>query len=88
MTLATDPNAIVAPTSAVQSGQQGSYVFVVKPDRTVEVRPVDVGRAIADETIINKGLSPGETVVTDGQLRLVAGSTVSIKGGANQAAGQ
>jgi multidrug efflux system membrane fusion protein len=85
LTLATDPNAIVIPTTAVQAGQQGSYVFVVKGDRTVEVRPIEVGRAVGDETIVSKGLAARETVVTDGQLRLVAGSPVSIKqGGASQ----
>jgi multidrug efflux system membrane fusion protein len=89
LTLATDPKAIVIPTTAVQAGQQGSYVFVVKDDRTVEVRQIDVGRAVGDETIIDKGLTTGETVVTDGQLRLIAGSTVSVKkGGASQEAGQ
>jgi membrane fusion protein, multidrug efflux system len=79
MTLATDPNAIVVPSVSVQGGQQGSYVFVVKDDQTVDVRPVQVGRATSDNTIITKGLAAGETVVTDGQTRLVAGSSVSIK---------
>ncbi|MEQ1911962.1 MAG: efflux RND transporter periplasmic adaptor subunit [Vicinamibacterales bacterium] len=79
MTLATDPTAIVVPSVAVQGGQQGSYVFVVKDDKTVDVRPVQVGRATGDNTIITNGLAAGETVVTDGQIRLVAGSSVSIK---------
>jgi multidrug efflux system membrane fusion protein len=79
MTLATDPNALVVPSIAVQTGQQGSFVFVAKADNTVEVRPVDVGRVNGDETIVTKGLAAGETVVTDGQLRLVAGSKVTIK---------
>src|SRR6185369_7852882 len=68
VTLMTDPHAIVVPTAAVQAGQQGSYVFVVKPDSTVELRPVTVARTQDNETIINQGLTPGETVVTDGQL--------------------
>lgn len=85
MTLATDPNAIVVPSVAVQGGQQGSYVFVVKEDKTVEVRPVQVGRTIGDDSIITKGLASGETVVTDGQIRLVAGSSVSIKTVATEA---
>ena len=67
------------PSAAVQTGQQGSYVFVVKPDQTVELRPVTVARAAGAETVIKQGLKPGETVVTDGQLRLVPGSRVSIK---------
>ena len=86
MTLATDPSAIVVPLVAVQGGQQGSYVFVVKEDKTVEVRPVQVGRATGDNMIITKGLAPGETVVTDGQIRLVAGSSVSIKPNSTEAA--
>ena len=86
MTLATDPSAIVVPLVAVQGGQQGSYVFVVKEDKTVEVRPVQVGRATGDNMIITKGLAAGETVVTDGQIRLVAGSSVTIKPSSTEAA--
>jgi multidrug efflux system membrane fusion protein len=79
VTLAADPTAIVVPTVAVQSGQQGDYVFIVKTDQTVEFRPVVVSRASGDETVVKSGLSAGETVVTDGHLRLVAGSRISIK---------
>jgi multidrug efflux system membrane fusion protein len=79
VTLTNDPEAIVVPTAAVQAGQQGSFVFVVKPDQTVELRPVDVGRTSGDLSVIEKGLTPGETVVTDGQLRLVPGSHISVK---------
>jgi len=79
MTLATDPNAIVVPSVAVQVGQQGSYVFVVKQDHTVELRPVVAGRSVGDDTLVTKGLTAGEVVVTDGQLRLVPGAKVSIK---------
>jgi membrane fusion protein, multidrug efflux system len=86
MTLATDPNAIVVPSSAVQNGQQGSYVFVVTPDNKAEFRKVQVGRTRGDDTIVVAGLAAGETVVTDGQLRLVAGSPVSIKQPAAQEA--
>jgi len=86
MTLATDPNAIVVPAAAVQSGQQGPYVFVVKPDNTAELRQVKVGRTRGDDTIVSSGLAAGETVVTDGQLRLVAGTRVSIKQPAAQEA--
>ena len=81
VTLTTDPHAIVVPTAAVQAGQQGSYVFVVKSDSTVELRQVTVARTQDNETIIKLGLKPGETVVTDGQLRLTSGSRISIKSG-------
>jgi len=64
----------------VQAGQQGPFVFVVKPDQTVELRNVVVTRTAAAETVIASGLEPGETVVTDGQLRLVPGSKISVKG--------
>jgi multidrug efflux system membrane fusion protein len=80
VTLTRDPNAIVVPTAAVQSGQQGSYAFVVKGDKTVELRPLEVARTSPTEIVIQRGLQPGETVVTDGHLRLVAGSRVSVKG--------
>jgi len=78
-TLTTQPNAIVAPSSAVQTGQNGQYVFVIKADQTVESRTVAVGRTIANETVIDKGLQAGEKVVTDGQLRLVPGAKIQIK---------
>lgn len=78
LTLATESKAVVAPPGAVQSGQQGSFVYVVKADNTVESRPVTPGRLIADGTVIQSGLSPGERVVTDGQLRLQPGSKVEI----------
>src|SRR3954470_71632 len=79
MTLSEKPNAIVVPTSAIQTGQQGQFVFVVKNDMTAETRPVKVGPAVEEQTIIDAGLQPGERVVTDGQLRLVPGSHVEIK---------
>jgi multidrug efflux system membrane fusion protein len=82
VTLSQEANAVIAPTSAVQTGQQGTYVFVVKPDQTVELRPVNVERTSGDQSVIKDGLKAGETVVTDGQLRLVAGSRVSIKNAA------
>jgi membrane fusion protein, multidrug efflux system len=79
VTLTSDPNAIVVPTTAVQTGPQGQYVFTVKPDNTVDLRPVTVGRAAGLETVIKEGLTAGETIVTDGQLRLVPGSRISVK---------
>jgi multidrug efflux system membrane fusion protein len=79
LTLTTEPNAIVVPSQAIQTGQQGQYVFVVKPDLTVELRPVVVQRTLDEEAVVEQGLQPGETVVTDGQLQLVPGSRVEMK---------
>jgi membrane fusion protein, multidrug efflux system len=78
LTLTTE-RAVVVPTQAVQAGQQGMFVFVVKADSTVESRPVKVGRRLARESVIEQGLKGGERVVTDGQLRLVPGSRVEVK---------
>ncbi len=78
--LTTDPSAVVVPSAAVQVGQQGQYAYVVKADRSVEYRAVVVERTVGLDTVIKSGLKPHETVVTDGQLRLVQGSKVSIKG--------
>jgi multidrug efflux system membrane fusion protein len=81
VTLSNDPNAIVIPTAAVQTGQQGNYVFVVKSDNTVDLRPIAVQRQVAEATVVENGLKPDEVVVTDGHLRLVPGVSVSIKSG-------
>ena len=75
--LTTLDNATVVPSQAVQTGQDGQYVFVVKDDQTVEQRSVTVGQRVEDDTVVQKGLKPGETVVTEGQLRLEAGSRVT-----------
>ena len=83
LTLGTQSNAIIVPSQAVQAGQGGQYVFVVKPDLTVELRPVVVNRTLDNESIIEKGLKAGERVVTDGQLQLVPGAKVELKGGSN-----
>ncbi len=85
LTLTEEPNAIAVPTQAIQTGQQGSYVFVVKPDLTAELRPVKVERNIDNQAVIESGLSAGEKVVTDGQIRLVPGAKVEIKNGGVQA---
>ncbi len=79
LTLRNQPNAIVVPSQAVQNGQQGQFVFVIKPDMTVESRPIVVSRTTDGQAVVEKGLAPGERVVTDGQLRLVPGSKVEIK---------
>ncbi len=77
--LSERPNAVVVPTQAVQTGQQGQFVFVIKNDMTAEQRPVKAGQAVEGETIIEQGVQPGERVVTDGQLRLVPGSRVEVR---------
>jgi len=82
LTLTTRPDAVIVPTRAVQTGQQGQYVFTVKEDQTAEIRPVTAGIAVDGETVIDKGLNPGETVVTDGQVRLYPGAKVEVKKGA------
>lgn len=79
LTLTTEPNAIVVPSQAIQTGQDGQYLFVVRPDSTVESRPVVVGRIVEGDAVILKGLHPNEKVVTDGQLRLYPGAKVEIK---------
>ncbi len=84
LTLTTQPKAVVVPSAAVQTGQQGKYVFVVKPDLTVESRPVTLGNDLGREVVIAEGLKPGEMVVTEGQLRLAPGVKVEIKGGATE----
>src|SRR6185369_1329474 len=78
--LTTDPTAVVVPTAAVQVGQQGQYAYVVKADKSVEYRAVVVERTSGLETVIKSGLKPSESVVTDGHLRIVQGSHVTIKG--------
>jgi multidrug efflux system membrane fusion protein len=80
LTLATEAGAIVVPSQAVQTGQAGQYVYVVKSDLTVESRPVKVSRTYGKLTIVSAGVTPGERIVTDGQLRLAPGAKVEIKG--------
>jgi multidrug efflux system membrane fusion protein len=76
--LRDEPQALVVPGAAVQSGQQGTYVFVVKPDGTVALRPVGVARQAGTLTVIAEGVKPGETVVIDGQARLMPGAAVTV----------
>jgi len=73
------PDAIVVPSLAVSTGQQGAFVYIVNPDSTVSTRPVQVDRTVDDLTVVSSGLKPGESVVTDGQLRLSPGAKVVIK---------
>lgn len=79
LTLTTQPDAVVVSANAIQTGQQGMFVFVIKPGLTAELRPVVVDKNLDKEVIIAKGLTPGETVVIDGQLQLVSGTKVEIK---------
>jgi multidrug efflux system membrane fusion protein len=76
----TDAAATVVPSLAVQTGPDGSYVYLVKADQTVELRPVAVARVAGAETLIKDGVVPGDTVVTDGHLRLVPGSRITVRG--------
>jgi multidrug efflux system membrane fusion protein len=78
LVLAQEPNVIVVPSQAVQNGQQGQFVYVVKEDNTAEVRPVTVVRTTNNSSVA-EGVRPGETVVTDGQSRLVPGAKVEAK---------
>ena len=87
LVLGTDQNAVVVPAAAVQASQAGQYVFVVKPDRTVEMRTVKIARQQGEEMVIAEGLKGGEEVVTDGHLRLTPGSRVTT-GTRGQGAGR
>jgi membrane fusion protein, multidrug efflux system len=83
MTLAQETNATVIPSQALTAGQQGAFVYVVQADGTVAPRSVTSNRSVEGLAVIDKGLQPGETVVTDGQVRLVPGSKVQIKNNLN-----
>jgi multidrug efflux system membrane fusion protein len=77
LTLRTLQRATVVPSHAVQSSQNGEFVFVVKADSTVQKRPVLIGLSLRDSIVIARGVEPGETVVTDGHLRLTEGAKVT-----------
>lgn len=79
LVLYTDPQAIVVPEPAVTNGQQGPYVYVLNADSTVTPRPVGISRTLDELTIVSSGLEAGETVVTDGQLRLSPGARVVVR---------
>lgn len=79
MTVATLKDSVVIPTEAVQVGQAGPFVYVLKPDQTVEMRPIELGDTQTTGSVIKKGITVGETVVTDGQLRLVPNARALIK---------
>ncbi len=86
--LATLSNATVVSNEAVQTGQDGPFVFVVKADTTVEQRAVTITQRVNDDVVIGQGLEPGETVVTEGQLRLEPGSRVQLPGAGGEGGGQ
>jgi multidrug efflux system membrane fusion protein len=78
LTLAIQANALAVPSAAIQVGQNGPYVFIVKPDSTVELRLVRIDRAVNDRTVIAEGLAAGDRVVVEGQLRLNNGTRVAV----------
>jgi len=86
--LTTDPDALVVPAVAVQTSQDGQYVYVVKPDRTVEMRTVRTERQQGDQVVIAEGVAAGEVVVTDGHLRLTPGARVAERGAAGAGRGE
>jgi multidrug efflux system membrane fusion protein len=79
--LTTQQNAVVVPNEAIQTGQTGAFVYVVKPDKTVEQRNVVTGSRVEQDMVVSEGLAIGETVVTEGQLRLAPGSKVVVRDG-------
>jgi multidrug efflux system membrane fusion protein len=86
--LSTQANALVIPNQAMQTGQDGTYVYLVNDDHTVEVRPITVGLRRESDIVVAKGLADGETVVTQGQLRLAPGSRVTLPGETGGRAGR
>jgi multidrug efflux system membrane fusion protein len=80
LTLKTQSNALVIPSQAIQNGQQGTFVYVIKDDNTVEARTITTSETQqAGQVIVQKGLAVGERIVTDGQLRLVPGAKVQVR---------
>lgn len=78
LTLTTEKGVVVVPSQAIQSGQNGPYVMVIKKDMTIESRPVEVARTYGDDSVIRRGLAAGEQVVTEGLLRLAPGMRVRL----------
>lgn len=87
ITLTEQRNAVVVPSQAVQTGQQGQYIFVVKSDNSVEIRPVVPGAVVGGDEVIEKGIQSGERVVTDGQLMLYPGAHVLDRASASPGGG-
>jgi multidrug efflux system membrane fusion protein len=82
------PHALVLPNQAIQTGQDGQFVFIVKGDSTVEQQPVTVSQRVGEDVVVEKGVQVGQTVVTEGQLRLEAGTKVQAGGGAGGTGGR
>jgi multidrug efflux system membrane fusion protein len=83
--LGVEPNALSVPAAAVQLGPQGAYVFVIKDGKSAEVRPIQIKRTQGGESVVGSGLQAGESVVVDGQLRLVNGAAVAVRPPQNEA---
>lgn len=83
--LSDQSDAVVVPSQSVQVGQEGQHVFVLRGDSSVDLRPVVISRTLNGESVVEKGLKPGEKVVTDGQFLLGAGSKVQVKGDGGRA---
>jgi multidrug efflux system membrane fusion protein len=83
LVLYEERNVIVVPQAAVVEAEGGNYVYVINGEQQAETRPVTLGRSVGEDVIVASGLAPGETVVTDGQLRLVPGARVQIRNAAN-----
>ena len=81
LTLSRMENAVVVPSEAIQAGQQGTFVYIVKSDSTVELKMVKRAFSLDDTSVLSEGLNGDETVVTDGQLRLVPGTKVEVAQG-------
>ncbi|MEI9963205.1 MAG: hypothetical protein WDM76_19450 [Limisphaerales bacterium] len=79
MDLSELTNAVAVPSQAIQTGQDGEFTYVVKSDQTVEQRPVKISIAYQGQIVVQSGLKVGETVVIDGQLRLIPGAKVTVK---------
>jgi multidrug efflux system membrane fusion protein len=77
--LTTQQNAVVVPNAAVQTGQNGSFIYVVKSDKTVDARTITTGARVNEDIVVTSGLETGETVVTEGQLRLAPGSRITLR---------
>ncbi len=87
LNLRAQPNTVVVPSQAVQTGQDGQYVFVVNSNLTADSRPVVPGATVGDETVIEQGIQAGDQVITSGQLRLTPGAKVDIKNTPERAQG-
>lgn len=79
LVLYVEPRAVTVPAPAVATGQQGTYVYVVNPDSTAATRTVEIARVVDETAVVRSGLKPGETVITDGQLRLSPGARVTVR---------